>query len=92
MSQSKIIVIFETSKQDYVNSEETLKIKMKRNNSQYHLNLSLTKYVLYINHFELEAAVNEEILTNSETSANLNKYFHTHNSLYNSPLGLPSNN
>ena len=50
---------------------------MKRNNSQYHLNLNL-KSKLYINRFELKAVVNEEILINSRTSANLNKDFNTY--------------
>ena len=30
---------------------------MKQNNSQYHLNSNLTKYVLYINRFECEAVI-----------------------------------
>ena len=30
---------------------------MKQNNSQYHLNSNLTKYVLYINLFECEAVI-----------------------------------
>ena len=34
--------------------EKHTEIKLKRNNSQYHLNLNLTKYVHYINRFELK--------------------------------------
>ena len=34
--------------------EKHTEIKFKRNSSQYHLNLNLTKYVHYINRFELK--------------------------------------
>ena len=38
----------------YVNSRESLKIKIKINIFQYHPNLNLIKYVVYINCFELK--------------------------------------
>ena len=43
---------------------------MKRNNSQYHLNLNLTKYVVYMKLFELRviSVESEAILFNTNAS------------------------
>ena len=64
---------------------------------QYQTNFSVpeslgSKTMHFYNITQNEGVDNEEILSNLGTSANLNKHSNTYSSLYNSPLGLPSNN
>ena len=64
---------------------------------QYQTNFSVTeslesKTMLFYKFTQNQAVANDEILSNFGTSANLNKHSNTYSSLYNSPLGLPSNN